>query len=78
MNVYRFYFSTASNSPTLVPFSATCRVRGGVRSVSHGHTDWNPPAPNTPLGETSVKRDAWKSSIVLTASIPASPSPVSL
>lgn len=78
MNVYRFYFSTARNSPTLVPFSCdlqcvyVCVSGEGVHSVRHAHTDWTPPQPPPPLGETSINWNAWLSSIFLIASIPAS------
>lgn len=50
MNVYRFYFSTASNSPTLVPLSETPSVRGGgVRGLLVMPTQIEPPPQPTPL-----------------------------
>lgn len=82
MNVYCFYFSMASNSPALVPFSATCSVCGGVYALLAMVTQiGNTPLKkkkNPPFGETSVNRDVWISSIVLMASIPVSHFPVSL
>lgn len=51
MNVYRFYFSTASNSPTLVPFSATCSVRGGVCALLAIVTQIETPPKYPPLGK---------------------------